>query len=130
MVLWEAELREVDCAAALRVVLWEAELREVDCAAELRELEAATELRDELAAELREELAAELRDVLWAALLRVVLCEAELRDALEDEPRLWAPIGAAAKPAARIAVIARVKNVFIMPLVFVIRINNTWRKAV
>ncbi len=116
------------CAAELRVVLWEAELREVDCAAELRELEAATELRDELAAELREELAAELRDVLWAALLRVVLCEAELRDALEDEPRLWAPIGAAAKPAARIAVIARVKNVFIMPLVFVIRINNTWSK--
>ncbi len=49
-------------AAALRVVLWEAELREVDCAAELRKLEAA-ELRDELAAELRDELAAEPREV-------------------------------------------------------------------
>ena len=107
-----AELRDVDWPAELRVVLWEAPLREV------------------LAAELREVDAAELRDVVWAAELREVLWEEELRDALEDEPRLWAPIGAAAKPAARIAVIARVKNVFIMPLVFVIRINNTWRKAV
>ncbi len=110
-VLWAALLRE-ELAAELRVVLWEALLREV------------------LAAELREVDAAVLRDVVWAAELREVLWEEELRDALEDEPRLWAPIGAAAKPAARIAVIARVKNVFIMPLVFVIRINNTWRKAV
>ena len=110
-VLWAALLRE-ELAAELRVVLWEALLREV------------------LAAELREVDAAELRDVVWAAELREVLWEEELRDALEDEPRLWAPIGAAAKPAARMAVIARVKNVFIMPLVFVIRINNIWRKAV
>ncbi len=110
-VLWAALLRE-ELAAELRVVLWEALLREV------------------LAAELREVDAAELRDVVWAAELREVLWEEELRDALEDEPRLWAPIGAAAKPEARMAVIARVKNVFIMPLVFVIRINNTWRKAV
>ena len=115
-VLWEALLRE-ELAAELRVVLWEAELREVDCAAALRVVLWEAELREvDCAAELRE--------------LEAVLCEAELRDALEDEPRLWAPIGAAAKPAARIAVIARVKNVFIMPLVFVIRINNTWRKAV
>ena len=103
------------------MVLWEAPLREV-LAAELREVDAAV---------LREVVwAAVLREVVWAAELREVLWEEELRDALEDEPRLWAPIGAAAKPAARIAVIARVKNVFIMPLVFVIRINNTWRKAV
>ena len=81
-------------------------------------------------AELREDDAAELLREDDAAELRVVLCEEELRVALEDEPRLWAPSGAAARPAARMAVIARVKNVFIMPLVLVIRINNTWRKAV
>lgn len=96
------------------MVLWEAELREDDAAALLREDDAAELLREDDA----------------AAELRVVLCEEELRVALEDEPRLWAPSGAAARPAARMAVIARVKNVFIMPLVLVIRINNTWRKAV
>ena len=49
------------CAAELRVVLWEAELREVEAAALLRE-ELAAELRDVLwEALLREELAAELR---------------------------------------------------------------------
>ena len=95
-------------------MLWEAELREDDAAELLREDDAAELLREDDA----------------AAELRVVLCEEELRVALEDEPRLWAPNGAAARPAARMAVIARVKNVFIMPLVLVIRINNTWRRAV